>query len=150
MDTPTGDFQRSAIRVSDAERDQAVAELSKHYQSGRLTLEEFDDRSDRALRAKTGSDLSALFTDLPTGTATASAPEPAGPGLPSFPAGPVQRHPGGPSVARIVIAFVIASIIFGNLASVAVNSGHVNVHVGWLLPVVILAFVFVRLGGRHR
>ena len=27
MDTPTTDFQRGAIRVSDAERDQAVAEL---------------------------------------------------------------------------------------------------------------------------
>jgi hypothetical protein len=149
MDTPTGHFKRDAIRVSDAERDQAVAELSKHYQSGRLTLEEFDDRSDRALRAKTGSDLSALFTDLPTGTATGPAPEPAGPGLPSFPAGPVQRHPGGPSVARIVIAFVIASIILGNLASVAVNSGHVHVHVGWLLPVVVLGLVFLRLCRRR-
>ena len=54
MDTPTGDFKRGVIRVSDAERDQAVAELSEHYQAGRLTLEEFDDRSSQALRARTG------------------------------------------------------------------------------------------------
>ena len=51
MDTPITDFQRGAIRRSDAERDQAAAELSEHYQSGRLTLEEFDDRSGRALQA---------------------------------------------------------------------------------------------------
>jgi hypothetical protein len=142
MDTPTGDFQRSAIRVSDAERDQAVTELSEHYQSGRLTLEEFDDRSNRALQARTGSDLSALFADLPKGMATAGAP--VSPGVPSFPGGPVGRRTGGPSVARIVIAFVIASIIFGNVAG-----GHGHLHLGWLVPVVILGCVFLRLG-RHR
>ena len=40
MDTPNRGSQRSAIRVSDVERDQAVAELSEHYQAGRLTLED--------------------------------------------------------------------------------------------------------------
>ena len=43
MDTPIRNYQRGDIRASDAERDQAVAELSEHYQSGRLTLEEFDE-----------------------------------------------------------------------------------------------------------
>ena len=143
MSTPTGDFKRGAIRVSDAERDQAVTELSEHYQAGRLTLEEFDDRSDRALQARTGTDLSALFADLPKGMATARAPF--SPGVPSFPAGPVRRRAGGPSVARVVIACVIASIVLGNVAG---GLGH-HLHLGWLVPVVILGFVFLRLG-RHR
>ena len=143
MDTPTGDFQRGAIRVSDAERDQAVAELSEHDQSGRLTLEEFDDRSNRALQARTGTDLTALFADLPKGMATTGTP--ASPGTPSFPASPARRRRGGPSVARVVIACVIASIVLGNVAN---GLGH-HLHLGWLVPVVVLGFVFLRLG-RHR
>jgi uncharacterized protein DUF1707 len=146
MDTPTGDFQRGAIRVSDAERDQAVAELSEHYQSGRLTLDEFDDRSNRALQAKTGSDLSGLFTDLPK-TAVAG---PAAAPVPPVPAGSGLRRRGGPSVARVVIACVIAAIVIGNVAgSVVVGSNHVQVHIGWLVPVIVLCFVFLRTR-RHR
>jgi len=65
MDTGTRGFPRSDIRVSDAERDQAVAELSEHFQAGRLTQDEFDDRSGLALKARTGTDLGGLFGDLP-------------------------------------------------------------------------------------
>jgi len=50
MDTGTRGFPRSDIRVSDAERDQAIAELSEHFQAGRLTQDEFDDR--RAKRSR--------------------------------------------------------------------------------------------------
>ena len=143
MDTPSTDHQRGAIRVSDAERDQAVAELSEHYQSGRLTLEEFDDRSDRALQARTGTELNALFTDLPKSVVN-------GPAASAVPAAPGLRRPGGPSVARVVIACVIAVTILGNVAgSVAAGGSHVQVHLGWLVPVIVLGFVFLRLS-RHR
>ena len=146
MDTPTTDFQRGAIRVSDAERDQAVAEFSEHYQSGRLTLEEFDDRSTRALQARTGTDLSALFTDLPNSMVTGPAACP----VPFAPADPGLRRRGCPSVARVVIACVIAVTIVGNVAgSVAAGGSHVQVHLGWLVPVIVLGFVFLRLS-RHR
>ena len=33
--------------------------------TGRLTTEELEDRTGRALRARTAADLAALFTDLP-------------------------------------------------------------------------------------
>ncbi len=65
MDTGIRGFPRGDLRVSDGERDQAVAELSEHFQAGRLTQDEFDDRSGRALQARTGGDLDGLFTDLP-------------------------------------------------------------------------------------
>ena len=65
MDTPIRSFPRGDLRVSDADRDRAVAELSEHFQTGRLTQEEFEDRSGRALQARTGGELSELFTDLP-------------------------------------------------------------------------------------
>ena len=143
MDTPTRDFQRGAIRVSDAERDQAVAELSEHYQAGRLTLEEFDDRSKVALQARTGSDLSALFTDLPHGAAP-SVMAPADPVAADVSAG---RRGGRPLVARTIIAWVIAVTVIGNV--VGALAGHQGQHhLGWLVPVVILGFVFLRLSRR--
>lgn len=144
MDTPTGDFQHSAIRVSDAERDQAVAELSEHYQAGRLTLEEFDDRSNLALRARTGSDLGALFTDLPKGAAP-SVLAPAGRTVADVPADPVRRHPGRPFTARTIIACVIAVIVLGNVAG---GLGAHHFGFGWLVPVIVLGFVFLRLSRR--
>ena len=150
MDTSAGDFQHGAIRLSDAERDQAVTELSEHYQAGRLTLEEFDDRSDRALRARTGSDLSVLFADLPKTT----IPTPGAPVSPAVPAGAdgprtVGRRAGRPLTARAVIACVIAVLIVGNLAggNVAVNFGHQGL--GWLVPVAVLCLVFLRLSRRR-
>jgi hypothetical protein len=144
MDTPTGDFKRGAIRVSDAERDQAVAELSEHFQAGRLTLEEFDDRSSQALGARTGSDLSALFTDLPKGAAP-SVLATAGWIAADAPADPARRRPGRPFTARAVIACVIAVIIIGNVAG-GLGSHHPGF--GWLVPVVVLSLVFLRLSRR--
>jgi len=83
MSTATTGHPSGSLRVSDADRDQAIAELSEHYQAGRLTTEEFEDRSGRALQARTTADLADLFTDLPrrqdpmTGaTATSTAPVP--------------------------------------------------------------------------
>ena len=80
MSTATKGYPSGSMRVSDADRDQAIAELSEHYQAGRLTTEEFEDRSGRALQARTTADLADLFTDLPRrqapmtgGTATSTA-----------------------------------------------------------------------------
>jgi Domain of unknown function (DUF1707) len=52
-------------RIGDVERDQAVAFLQEHLAQGRIDGTEFDDRMSRALRAKTASELSILFDDLP-------------------------------------------------------------------------------------
>jgi Domain of unknown function (DUF1707) len=137
MDTPNRSFPRGDLRVSDADRDRAVAELSEHFQSGRLTQEEFEDRSGRALQARTGSELSELFADLP------GRPAPSA-GMPPAMASPGSiRRRGGVPVAGIVIAVVVASIVVGN-----VFSGAHHVHgagFGWLVPVLILGFVFRRV-----
>ena len=61
----TGDTGPDGLRLSDAERDQAVAALGEHYAAGRLTAEEHSDRTDRAYAARTGADLRPLFADLP-------------------------------------------------------------------------------------
>jgi Domain of unknown function (DUF1707) len=87
MDTPNSSFPRGDLRVSDADRDRAIAELSEHFQTGRLAQEEFEDRSGRALRARTGTELSELFTDLPRSMPPAMAASP----------GPVSRAGRAPS-----------------------------------------------------
>jgi hypothetical protein len=54
------------MRVGDAEREATAAELREHYASGRLTLDELNDRLDKAFAAKTRGDLDALMRDLPS------------------------------------------------------------------------------------
>jgi uncharacterized protein DUF1707 len=53
------------VRIGDAERDQAVALLSDHFVAGRLTQDEFEERSEQATRARYVDDLAPLFDDLP-------------------------------------------------------------------------------------
>jgi hypothetical protein len=53
------------LRVSDAERDAVVKTLGEHASVGRLTLDELEDRSSKALEAKTRGELDALTSDLP-------------------------------------------------------------------------------------
>lgn len=61
----SGDSDDGHLRVSDHERDDAVERLSAAATDGRLTLDEYSDRADRALAAVTRSDLSLLTHDLP-------------------------------------------------------------------------------------
>jgi Domain of unknown function (DUF1707) len=53
------------IRASDADRDRVTSMLREHHAAGRLTAEEFHERMDRALEAKTLGELDELMTDLP-------------------------------------------------------------------------------------
>jgi hypothetical protein len=62
--------QKTSLRIGDAERDRAIAELGDHFAAGRLSTEEFEQRVDEAIKARFNNDLEPLFTDLPR------APEP--------------------------------------------------------------------------
>jgi len=66
----------SGLRIGDAEREAAVAALGEHYAAGRLTKEEYDERSAIAWSARTGSDLAPLFNDLPRAPARPPQPKP--------------------------------------------------------------------------
>jgi hypothetical protein len=66
---PSGD-----LRASDADRDRAVSELSEAFQVGRITADEFDERSGQALSARTGKELTALLADLPVQRAVSTGP----------------------------------------------------------------------------
>ena len=124
-----------AIRASDADRDQVLAQLSVHYQAGRLTTDEFDDRSSQALEARTMGDLAGLLTDLPA----AAAPGPvdtAGSGQ-----APVGRRDFGVALVGGVLAVLV---VVGVIALLS-HSGH-GADGGWgfIVPALIVWRLVVR------
>ncbi|WP_082127022.1 DUF1707 SHOCT-like domain-containing protein [Allosalinactinospora lopnorensis] len=65
------------MRASDADRDATAERLAHALQEGRLSLDEYSDRLDRAMRAVTMGDLTALTCDIPAPPARPSEREPA-------------------------------------------------------------------------
>ncbi|HXP57535.1 MAG TPA: DUF1707 domain-containing protein [Streptosporangiaceae bacterium] len=53
------------IRASDEDRDRVAGLLQEHHAEGRLTAEEFSERMDAALHARTLGELDELLADLP-------------------------------------------------------------------------------------
>jgi len=54
-----------SLRASDADRERVAVSLRDHAVAGRLTTEELDARTGRALVARTRGELAALLADLP-------------------------------------------------------------------------------------
>src|SRR5580692_540659 len=65
VNTMTRNYRPAAMRASDVDRDAVVSDLSEHFQAGRLTAGEFDERTGRALTARTWGELGELVADLP-------------------------------------------------------------------------------------
>ena len=66
----------SLERASDVDRDQTVEALAAASAEGRLTLEEYSQRSEAALVARTRGELISLTADLPAPPPTDGAPVP--------------------------------------------------------------------------
>jgi hypothetical protein len=56
------------LRASDADRERLVDELEQHAIAGRLTTDEFEQRTGQAYEARTLGELDALRRDLPATT----------------------------------------------------------------------------------
>jgi hypothetical protein len=72
MDRAGWKYPHGDLRVSDADRDRALSELSLAFQAGRITADEFEQRSGLALGASTGKELTGLLADLPLDDALAA------------------------------------------------------------------------------
>jgi Flp pilus assembly protein TadB len=123
--------QGPELRIGDAEREAAVAALGEHYAAGRLTKEEYDERSAKAWAARTSSALWPLFADLPRpdGRSTAGDPSPQ--------AG--RRSPGRP---WWVVPFVPVLVVLVLLTVVT--------HVPLVLLAVVGWLVWARRSGPRR
>jgi hypothetical protein len=102
------------MRAADADRDRVVGFLSTAYGEGRLTKDEYDDRLESALAARTYADLDQLVTDLPAASA-AVLPAPVRPAMVA----------GTNGLAVASLACGIAQFAFGPLATIpAIVLGH--------------------------
>ena len=63
--------EQGKMRASDSDRDRVVEILTVAYSEGRLFKDEYDDRLEHALSARTYADLDPIVTDLPVPRATA-------------------------------------------------------------------------------
>ena len=66
MSELSGPADRSLMRVSDSDREQAAAVLREAAGHGRITMDELDERLELAYAAKTYADLMAVTRDLPS------------------------------------------------------------------------------------
>jgi len=135
------------MRVGDAEREAAASELREHYASGRLTLDELNERIDKTFAAKTRGDLNALMTDLPSRRpgGAAGLPEagptgdsgPFGAGGPFGPSGPFGPGGGGwnsgPRAAgpmrtagSVLVTMLVVAALFlvGTLGAFGIGAGR--------------------------
>jgi hypothetical protein len=125
------------LRVSDLERTEITNALCRHFADGRLDEGEFNERMEKATRAKTRDDLGPLLADLPrlgTGAGTGVSTG-AGTGAPH-----AHRHV--PSLLLIVVV--------GILIASALPITFMAWHAHWLIIAVLALFVLVRHDRRHR
>lgn len=78
-----------SLRIGDAEREEAVAALGEHYAAGRITKDEYDERTGRVWAARFEADIDPLFADLPRNRSaevtTAAPSQRRGPGFRRYP-----------------------------------------------------------------
>jgi Domain of unknown function (DUF1707) len=140
MSATPGNDPSVQMKASDADRDAVLSDLSEHFQAGRLTADEFEDRTGRALVARTWGELRDLMQDLPT--------SPAGPHVPvtATTGAPAQRPPG--RTVQVPIA-VLAAI--GIAVAMSAGTGHARWGILWLvLPVLLIARRTTRCAGAPR
>jgi Domain of unknown function (DUF1707) len=132
VNTRMGNHLPAEMRASDSDRDAVVSDLSEHFQAGRLTAEEFDQRTGRALAARTWGELKDLLADLP-----AARPAPHAPAATSSGARP-QPSQGRftPPVLAVLAGMVITSAVLAN-----VTHGRW----GFVWPLLVVLFIARRL-----
>ena len=95
-------------RIGDADREAAVSALGEHYAAGRLTREEFDERSEQAWAARTASQLWPLFADLPRPQTAHPTAVPGGSTASSVRApGRRARSPFGPVLTTVLVVLAV-------------------------------------------
>jgi hypothetical protein len=101
------------MRASDADRDAVVSDLGEHFQAGRLTAAELDERTGQALTARTYGELTELQADLPAIEAAAQAPAAGSPSARPLPASGRAVPPFRTALAGLAIAALVLVVATG-------------------------------------
>jgi Flp pilus assembly protein TadB len=124
---PARQQPRSQLRVGDTERNHTAEELSRHFAAGRLDQQEFDERMDAAMHAKTQSELDRLLHDLPAEDR------------------PVARRHRGRGWLPVAFAMVLLAVV----ASATLHAAVVHGALTWWPFAVVAIVVLLRRDHRH-
>jgi hypothetical protein len=125
------EYQPSEIRISDAEREDALGKLGEHMGAGRLDLDEFGERSAKVATARTRGELLRLFGDLP---------EP----KPAF-GQPVPRTGPAPLPRERTFAEKVGPVAIPVAAILLIGAVFIILKIPFFLP-----FLFIFLAFNHR
>ncbi len=152
------DPSTSSLRLSNADRDAAVSALARAHADGRISADEYTERSTAAKAAVTRGDLAPLFRDLPVAEHGPESVPPASfaspkTGAPLYGAAPpretyTRARPlgGAAGVAAVSITPLVVLVVFLAIGFL-VPSGFAWSWVFWL-AVPIMAIIVYGPGGR--
>lgn len=131
-----------ALAPTPERRDITIEALSSLFAAGRIELEDFEARVDRAVRAATVAELEALVADLQPGTGASRTPVPA-------PMGPDR-----PKSSRLTIAVLSGMERKGrwfparhHRAFAFMGGGHLDFREAELQPDTTDVYLYVLMGG---
>jgi hypothetical protein len=117
------------LRAADRDRDEVAGILREHYAQGRLTLEEFGERSAKAVSARTMGELGALTADLPA---------------------PAEPQNAAWSPARMRLIAVAGVVTTAAVLGVVTYAGHsVTAWPSWLVVLFAIRFLHGRRRAPH-
>ena len=130
------------MRLSDAERTDAVNDLAQALGEGRLTMDEFEERTDAVMQATTRRELADVFMDIPTKTNSE---------LKIYSQGEVARAYQSTRKPRLATALVGSlGLFFGSIASFAALSGVTAALTGtgllFLIPALWIMLYVAKVG----
>ncbi|SDH58858.1 protein of unknown function [Actinokineospora alba] len=100
------------MRIGDAEREDGLRALGEHMAAGRLTVDEYGDRSAKVATARTRGELLSLFTDLPDPRPRFHAPPPAFAAPPPMPMPYLPSRPLGLRLSSALVPIAIVAGVF--------------------------------------
>ena len=130
------------MRLSDAERTDAVNDLAQALGEGRLSMDEFEERTDAVMQASTRRELAAVFMDIPTKASTE---------LKIYSQGEMERAHQATKKPRLATAMVGSlGLFFGAIASFTALSGVTAALTGtgllFLIPALWIMLYVAKVG----
>ncbi|MDK8896960.1 DUF1707 domain-containing protein [Corynebacterium sp. MSK004] len=131
-----------SMRLSDAERTNAVNDLAQALGEGRLSMDEFEERTDAIMEATTRRELAAVFMDIPTKANTE---------LKIYSQGEMERAYQSTKKPRLATAMVgTLGLLFGSIASFGALSGVTAALIGtgllFLIPALWIMLYVAKVG----
>ena len=131
-----------SMRLSDAERTDAVNDLAQALGEGRLSLDEFEERTDAVMQASTRRELADIFMDIPTKASTE---------LKIYSQGEMERAYQATKRPRLATAMVGSlGLIFGSIVSFNTLTGLTAATTGtgllFLIPALWIMLYVAKVG----